>query len=232
MSVASAFYKGDANNPQVQRLYGTCFKNKAGLDEHLERVEQAKQRDHRKLGRELELFKIDEQVGQGLVLWLPNGAIIRNELQRFITEQLDRQGYSQVFTPHIGKLDLSRTSGHFPYYEESPVSPDPGARRHRTFEQQRVLLRGSSQCAAIRGGERFLAEADELPAPHPDFRQQAPFLSRSPSPAGGVRNGLPLGAERRTRRNDPGALLHPGRRPSLRDARSSLTRRSTGVWNS
>ncbi|RFC44381.1 MAG: threonyl-tRNA synthetase [Verrucomicrobia bacterium] len=85
MSVASAFYKGDANNPQLQRLYGTCFKNKAALDEHLERVEQAKQRDHRKLGKELELFKIDEQVGQGLVLWLPNGAIVRNELQKFIS---------------------------------------------------------------------------------------------------------------------------------------------------
>jgi threonyl-tRNA synthetase len=123
MSVASAFYKGDANNPQVQRLYGNCFKNKAALDEHLERVEQAKQRDHRKLGKELELFKIDEQVGQGLVLWLPNGAIIRNELQRFIAEELERQGYSQVYTPHIGKLDLYRTSGHFPYYEESQFPP-------------------------------------------------------------------------------------------------------------
>ncbi|MDF1753064.1 MAG: threonine--tRNA ligase [Verrucomicrobiales bacterium] len=122
-SVASAFYKGDANNQQLQRLYGTAFKNKTLLTEHLERVEEAKLRDHRKLGKELELFKIDEQVGQGLILWLPNGAIIRQELQNFIGEELERQGYSQVFTPHIGKLDLYRTSGHFPYYEDSQFVP-------------------------------------------------------------------------------------------------------------
>lgn len=123
MSVASAFYKGDANNAQLQRVYGTCFKNKTGLNEHLERVEEAKKRDHRRLGKELKLFHFDEAVGQGLVLWLPNGATIRQELQNFISEELERQGYSQVFTPHIGKLDLYRTSGHFPYYEDSQFSP-------------------------------------------------------------------------------------------------------------
>lgn len=122
-SVASAFYKGDANNQQLQRVYGTAFKNKTLLTEHLERVEEAKLRDHRKLGKELGLFKIDEKVGQGLVLWLPNGAIIRQELQNFIGEELERQGYKQVFTPHIGKLDLYRTSGHFPYYEDSQFVP-------------------------------------------------------------------------------------------------------------
>ena len=124
-SIASAFYKGDANNQQLQRLYGTAFKNKTLLTEHLERVEEAKKRDHRKLGKELELFKIDDAVGQGLVLWLPNGAIIRQELQNFIGAELERRGYSQVFTPHIGKLDLYRTSGHFPYYEESQFAPIP-----------------------------------------------------------------------------------------------------------
>jgi threonyl-tRNA synthetase len=119
MSVASAFYKGDKNNPQLQRLYGTCFPNRTQLDEHLERLEQAKKRDHRKLGRELGLFHIDEAVGQGLILWKPKGALVRRALQEFITAELDKQGYSQVFTPHIGKLELYRTSGHFPYYEES-----------------------------------------------------------------------------------------------------------------
>jgi len=119
MSVASAFYKGDKNNPQLQRLYGTCFPNRTQLDEHLERLEQAKKRDHRKLGRELGLFHIDEAVGQGLILWKPKGALVRRALQEFITQELDKQGYSQVFTPHIGKLELYRTSGHFPYYEES-----------------------------------------------------------------------------------------------------------------
>lgn len=123
MSVASAFYKGDAANPQLQRVYGTAFKNKQDLAEHLERLEEAKLRDHRKLGRELDLFHIDEAVGQGLILWKPNGATIRQELQNFISEHLERQGYSQVFTPHIGKLGLYRTSGHFPYYAESQFPP-------------------------------------------------------------------------------------------------------------
>ena len=123
MSVASAFYKGDANNPQLQRVYGTAFKNRTELEEHLERLEQAKERDHRKLGKELDLFHIDEAVGQGLVLWKPNGAVVRQELQDFISEHLRRQGYSQVFTPHIGKLDLYRTSGHFPYYADSQYPP-------------------------------------------------------------------------------------------------------------
>ena len=123
MSVASAFYKGDSDNQQLQRIYGTCFKNKTLLAEHLERLEEAKKRDHRRLGRELGLFHFDEMVGQGLPLWKPKGSIIRRQLQDFIAKELDKQGYSQVFTPHIGKLDLYRTSGHFPYYEESQYPP-------------------------------------------------------------------------------------------------------------
>ncbi len=123
MSVASAFYKGNADNPQLQRVYGTCFKNRTLLDEHLEKLEEAKKRDHRRIGKDLQLFHIDEAVGQGLILWLPNGAIVRQELQNFIGEQLSRQGYQQVFTPHIGKLDLYRTSGHFPYYADSQFTP-------------------------------------------------------------------------------------------------------------
>jgi len=107
----------------LQRVYGTAFKNKQELTEHLERLEEAKLRDHRKLGKELDLFHIDEAVGQGLILWKPNGAVIRQELQNFISIHLERQGYSQVFTPHIGKLGLYRTSGHFPYYAESQFPP-------------------------------------------------------------------------------------------------------------
>ena len=123
MSVASAFYKGDAANPQLQRVYGTAFKNKTQLNEYLERLEEARKRDHRKLGRELDLFHIDDEVGQGLVLWMPKGSIIRNELQNFISGELSKQGYSQVYTPHIGKLGLYKTSGHFPYYAESQYPP-------------------------------------------------------------------------------------------------------------
>ncbi len=127
MSVASSYYQGDANGPRLQRVYGTCFPNRTQLDEHLARLEEAKKRDHRKLGRELGLFAIDEMVGQGLILWKPKGAIIRRELQKFITEELDRIGYSQVFTPHLGKLDLYMTSGHWEHYKESqfPPIPDP-----------------------------------------------------------------------------------------------------------
>ncbi len=126
MSIASAFYKGDKDRPQLQRLYGTCFKNSTDLQDHLTKLEEAKKRDHRKLGREMGLFHIDEMVGQGLILWKPKGALVRRSLQDFITRELDLQGYSQVFTPHIGKLDLYRTSGHFPYYQESqyPAIPE------------------------------------------------------------------------------------------------------------
>ena len=96
---------------------------KEELEDHLARLEEAQKRDHRKLGRELGLFHIDEAVGQGLILWKPKGALVRRALQDFITEELDRQGYDQVFTPHIGKLDLYRTSGHFPYYAETQYPP-------------------------------------------------------------------------------------------------------------
>lgn len=121
--VASAYYKGDESNPQLQRIYGTAFATTAELDEHFARLEEAKKRDHRKLGRELDLFVIDDAVGQGLVLWTPKGAVIRQELQDFISAELSAQGYSQVFTPHIGKLDLYRTSGHFPHYRDSQFPP-------------------------------------------------------------------------------------------------------------
>ncbi len=123
MSVASAFYKGDAANPQLQRLYGTAFPSREELEAHLARLEEARKRDHRKLGRDLRLFHIDEAVGQGLILWQPAGAIIRQELQDFILAELRRTGYEQVFTPHIGDLGLYRTSGHYPYYKDSQFPP-------------------------------------------------------------------------------------------------------------
>jgi len=127
LSIAGAYHRGDEKNKQLQRIYGTAFENKEQLAEYLARMEAAKARDHRKLGRDLKLFHIDEDVGQGLVLWTPNGSILRQELQNFILAELQKQGYSQVFTPHIGKLSLYKTSGHFPYYKESqfPAIPEP-----------------------------------------------------------------------------------------------------------
>ena len=123
LHVAGSYHRGDSSQKQLQRIYGTAFPTKEELAQHLERLDEAKKRDHRVVGKDLGLFHIDEQVGQGLVLWKPNGAIIRQELEGFITEQLNQQGYSQVYTPHIGKLDLYRTSGHFPYYQDSQYPP-------------------------------------------------------------------------------------------------------------
>ena len=128
LSIAGAYHRGDEKNKQLQRIYGTAFASKDELAEYLERLEQAKARDHRKLGKELKLFHVDEAVGAGMILWTPNGAVIRQELQNFIAEELRMADYDQVFTPHIGKLGLYRTSGHFPYYKDSQFPPiiEPG----------------------------------------------------------------------------------------------------------
>ena len=122
-AVASAYYKGDENNPQLQRIYGIAFATPEELAKWREMMEEARKRDHRKLGKELHLFHVDETVGSGLILWTPKGAIVRQELQNFISEELRRQGYEQVFTPHIGRLELFRTSGHYPYYADSQYPP-------------------------------------------------------------------------------------------------------------
>jgi threonyl-tRNA synthetase len=123
LSIAGAYHRGDERNKQLQRIYGTAFATKEELTQHLHQLEQARLRDHRKLGRDLKLFHIDDEVGQGLILWTPNGAVIRQELQTFISEELRKQGYAQVFTPHIGKLELYKTSGHFPYYKDAQFAP-------------------------------------------------------------------------------------------------------------
>ena len=123
LSVAGAYWRGDEKRKMLQRIYGTAFATREALDHHMKMLEEAKKRDHRVLGRQLKLFHIDEEVGQGLVLWTPAGAVVRSELQNFISTELRRQGYHQVYTPHIGKLDLYRKSGHFPSYQESQYPP-------------------------------------------------------------------------------------------------------------
>tara|TARA_B100001113_G_scaffold141255_1_gene115681 strand:+ start:1414 stop:3435 length:2022 start_codon:yes stop_codon:yes gene_type:complete len=122
-TVSSAFWRGDQSREQLTRIYGIVEPTKDALKATMSAIEEAKKRDHRKLGKDLQLFHVDEDVGQGLILWTPRGAIIRSCLQEFISEHLTRQGYHQVFTPHIGKLDLYRTSGHFPYYQDSQYPP-------------------------------------------------------------------------------------------------------------
>src|SRR4051812_5503806 len=123
MSVAQSHWHGDVKSDKFQRVYGTAFFDPKQLEEHMKVLDEAKKRDHRVLGPALGLFTIDDAVGQGLVLWKPKGAIVRQELQNFISHHLRRQGYSQVFTPHIGRLELYKTSGHYPYYRASQFPP-------------------------------------------------------------------------------------------------------------
>ncbi len=156
LSIAGAYHRGDEKNKQLQRIYGTAFPTKEELAQHLERTEQAKARDHRKLGKELKLFHIDEDVGQGLILWTPNGSIIRQELQDFIGGELRKQGYSQVFTPHIGKLELYKTSGHFPYYKDSQFSP--------VFENESLAKALSEGCSCAEAYARLDAVSGHLAA--------------------------------------------------------------------
>jgi threonyl-tRNA synthetase len=122
-NVASAYYKGDEKNPQLQRIYGTAFKTKKELDEYFAMLEEAKKRDHRKLGKELELFVFDDDVGPGLPMFLPRGAVIAEELEKLAKETEFAAGYQRVRTPHIARESLYKKSGHVPYYVESMFPP-------------------------------------------------------------------------------------------------------------
>jgi threonyl-tRNA synthetase len=123
LSVAGAYWKGDASRQQLQRLYATAFFDKKELEAHLTQLEEAKRRDHRVLGKQLELFTISQTVGSGLILWLPKGAIIRQTLEDYLKVELRRRGYQPVYTPNIGRIELYQISGHFPYYSDSQFPP-------------------------------------------------------------------------------------------------------------
>jgi len=123
LSVAGAYWKGDQSRKQLQRLYATAFFSKQDLDEHLQRIEEAKRRDHRVLGKQLDLFTISPIVGSGLILWQPKGAIIRGVLENFVKAELRERGYLPVYTPHIGRVELYEISGHYPYYKDSQFAP-------------------------------------------------------------------------------------------------------------
>jgi len=131
ISLAGAYWRGDEANKMLTRVYGMAFFDKAQLAEHMERVAEARKRDHRILGRQLGLFLISDAVGPGLPLWLPKGTIIRMELEGWLRSELLQRGYQAVITPHIGKIGLYRTSGHYPYYEHGlfptmPIGDDDG----------------------------------------------------------------------------------------------------------
>ena len=123
VSVAGAYWKGDQSRQQLQRLYGTAFFRQQDLDDHLAMIEEARKRDHRVLGKRLELFTISPLVGSGLILWQPKGAVIRGLLEEFVKSELQRRGYLPVYTPHVGRVELYEKSGHYPYYSDSMFAP-------------------------------------------------------------------------------------------------------------
>jgi threonyl-tRNA synthetase len=122
-SVAGAYWKGDEKNKQLTRIYGVTFPNQKELDEYLVMLEEAKKRDHRKLGKELSIYTMDDNVGPGLILWMPNGTVIIEELEKLAKETENAAGYKRVVTPHIAKESMYRTSGHLPYYADSMFPP-------------------------------------------------------------------------------------------------------------
>jgi threonyl-tRNA synthetase len=123
MNIAGAYWRGDENNPQLTRIYGISFPKQKELKEYLELLEEAKKRDHRKLGRELKLFTFSQKVGQGLPLWLPKGAALRDRLEKFLKDAQENAGYQQVISPHIGQKELYMTSGHYQKYGEDSFQP-------------------------------------------------------------------------------------------------------------
>ncbi|MEK3852898.1 threonine--tRNA ligase [Cytobacillus sp. FSL H8-0458] len=118
LSIAGAYWRGDSDNKMLQRIYGTAFFKKEDLAEHLRLLEEAKERDHRKIGKELNLFMNSQKVGQGLPMWLPKGATIRRNIERYIVDKEERLGYDHVYTPIMGSVDLYKTSGHWDHYQE------------------------------------------------------------------------------------------------------------------
>lgn len=119
LKIAGAYWRGDEKNKMLQRIYGTAFENKDDLDEYLHRLEETEKRDHRKIGKDLDLFIFSDLVGKGLPLFTEKGSIIRRELERFIVDEELKRGYKHVYTPEIAKVDLYKTSGHYPYYKDS-----------------------------------------------------------------------------------------------------------------
>ncbi|MBI5893315.1 MAG: threonine--tRNA ligase [Deltaproteobacteria bacterium] len=123
LSIAGAYWRGNEKNKMLQRIYGTAFPTKKELDEYLNRIEEAKKRDHRKLGKELDLFSINDDIGAGLVLWHPKGAVIRGIIEDFWKKEHYKNGYQIIYTPHIARVDLWKTSGHWEFYKDNLYSP-------------------------------------------------------------------------------------------------------------
>ena len=165
---SGAYWRGDETKPMLQRIYGTAWESKDALDEYLHRLEEAEKRDHRKLGRDLDLYSWPQEVGPGIALWHPKGAIVRKTLEDLSREMHLERDYEPVFTPHIGKSTLWEISGHLGLLRREHVPAD-GDR-----------------------GLELLRQADELPVPHPHLPQPDPFLPRPA--AAGCRSSAPCTA--------------------------------------
>ena len=160
LRAAAAYYRGNEKNPQLQRIYGTAFKNKTQLNDWLEAQEEARKRDHRKIGREMQLFAFDDDVGPGLPLWLPKGTVLIEELEKLAKETEFEAGYERVRTPHLARENMYKTSGHLPYYAESMFPPMEEGRSGQTDRPD--LSQGDELSASP---QDFLGRATQPRAP-------------------------------------------------------------------
>jgi threonyl-tRNA synthetase len=168
-SIAGAYWRGDEKRQMLTRIYGITFPKKSLLDEYLHMLEEARKRDHRKLGKELELFTFSQRVGQGLPMWLPRGAALRERLENFLKAVQKVHGYQQVITPHIGQKELYVTSGHYAKYGADSFKPI------KTPQE----------------GEEFLLKPMNCPH-HCEIYKAKPLIQGYAGSSGGIRNGIPL----------------------------------------
>ena len=197
LTVAGAYWRGDEHNPMLQRIYGTVWPNKGQLEAYLNKLEEAKRRDHRRLGKELDLFSTNpDDVGGGLVLWHPKGGLMRHLAEEFCKNEHLAGGYDLVYTPHIGRATLWETSGHLGFYKENMYAP---------IEIE---------------GQEFYLKPMNCPFHLNIYKSRTRSLSRPAAAVRRVGHGLPVRAQRRAARPDARARLHAGRRASLLPARS------------
>jgi threonyl-tRNA synthetase len=171
LSVAGSYWKGNAANKHLQRLYGTAFFDKKEMQSYLDQIEEARRRDHRVLGKQHGLFTINNDVGQGLCLWLPKGATVRALLEDFIKQELLRRGYQPVYSPHIGRVEMYETSGHFPYYRDSQFSPIFGHAAGQLVDYWKQCLVAGELTDKFETD--FLAATKDLGCPFDDYPRSA-----------------------------------------------------------
>ncbi len=177
LNVAGAYWKGDASSGrQLQRLYGTAFFDKKDLDDHLTLLEEAKRRDHRVLGKKHGLFSISPEVGQGLCLWLPKGARVRVTLEEFLRKELLGRGYDPVYSPHLGRVEMYETSGHFPYYRDSQFAPLFGSEAGGLIDAWNQRL--ASGNLSSDDEDKLIAAAEVLGVQLPSYKPSAPASDR------------------------------------------------------